>query len=154
MKMGCEICHQPVEDMKHPDKKGSMKLVKGVPLLCDKCHENKAMKKNVHKPVEQGRCTYCHNVHMSDNTSLITMRTPKFEIKHVNDICVSCHLDLAVGVHLLAGLEGPHPMWKKPDPSRPNKEMSCASCHDPHSSDFPVLAPKKNLCVICHEKFH
>ncbi|MFA4827980.1 MAG: cytochrome c3 family protein [Thermodesulfovibrionales bacterium] len=119
-------------------------LVLDVPNLCYNCHENKTGKKHVHAPTAKGQCNLCHNAHASNTTSLLMTL-------HLNDLCVSCHRKHAVGTHVLRGFMGNHPMWKKPDPSRPGKEMTCASCHDPHASDFPRLRPQQGACQICHK---
>ncbi|MBI5206028.1 MAG: hypothetical protein HZA11_14035 [Nitrospirae bacterium] len=119
-------------------------LVLAVPNLCYNCHENKTGKKHVHAPTAKGQCNLCHNAHASNTTSLLMTL-------HLNDLCVSCHRKHAVGTHVLRGFMGNHPMWKKPDPSRPGKEMTCASCHDPHASDFPRLRPQQGACQVCHK---
>lgn len=134
----CTTCHNSHQS------EFSKILIDSLPQLCYKCHESKTSKRNVHSPMAKGQCTVCHRAHASNTTSLLMTR-------HLNDLCVSCHTKYAKGPHAVRGLTGNHPMWKKPDPSRPGKEMSCASCHDPHSSDFSKLMPQKMLCRKCHK---
>ena len=37
------------------------------------------------------------------------------------------------------------------DPDKPGKEITCMSCHDPHSSDYKKLFPVANICAKCHK---
>ena len=59
---------------------------------------------------------------------------------------------------VLAGFGlGNHPVTGKPDPSRPGRELSCTSCHNPHSSNLVSLFASeslslRSLCLMCHKK--
>jgi len=142
----CTGCHNP-----HSSK--NLKLLTAEqPYLCYACH-NKATftKHNVHAPVAKGQCTACHSAHASDNVSLLE--------KPVQRLCADCHADKADGRHILAGYGniGPHPTRGRFDSMKQRKEFSCASCHNPHSSNGKALLAIESsnagdLCLKCHTK--
>jgi predicted CXXCH cytochrome family protein len=91
----------------------------------------------------------------------------------VQDLCLTCHAAKNDGRHIVAlpgkkvhPIRGIDPSTRKlkrvpapdrpgveyevPDPNSPGKEITCATCHDPHSSDFPKLFTQKNICARCH----
>jgi predicted CXXCH cytochrome family protein len=144
----CLSCHdensKPRYAVAEPDSK-----------ICFKCHIDKKKewmsKKYKHGPVTLGKCTICHSPHAA-----------KYEFnlyKSTWDLCVNCHAQMGSGRHILAdsfSQEG-HPTKGKADPVRIGKELTCASCHDAHASDFPHLwAFDVNnvfeLCQKCHHK--
>lgn len=122
---------------------------------CYTCHveQRKAWmsRKYIHGPVNLGRCSICHNPHASGQPFLL--------ISHTWDLCVTCHVEKGSGRHVIADVfskEG-HPTRDRPDPLRPGRELTCASCHNPHASEFPKLWPFEvenayELCQKCHEK--
>jgi predicted CXXCH cytochrome family protein len=142
----CETCHRT------KSKAGKY----GVPLpygeICYQCHGdtidswNKLA--NMHGPYALGNCTICHNPHGSDH--------PFFTRKHTTDLCLSCHEDKRSGVHVVTGFDGKgHPVRGKPDPLHPGRELTCASCHNPHASNFDHLLFKDEsdvigFCTACH----
>jgi len=138
----CTSCH-------NPHQSGSDKLLMSdQPDLCYNCHD-KAMftKKVVHAAVMMG-CTTCHNPHAGDFQKLLQ--------KPVNALCQTCHAEMASGQHIMgqiAGAGGFHPVKGRRDPSTPGKELSCISCHNPHSSDSEKLFVVPDLCTKCHTKF-
>lgn len=166
----CTGCHSP-------HSSNSDKLLKdNQPELCYTCHDKaKFTKKYVHAVVNMPNgCSTCHSPHLSDQPSLL--------IKNVNDLCVTCHLEQSKGEHITSSItvgsrRKYHPIRgvtdprfpgkpkKIPDPNRPGrqievfdpnnpgKEMNCASCHNPHSSDFPKLFPAANVCQLCHKYY-
>lgn len=121
--------------------------------LCFVCHEEKrgewAPKKYVHGPTATGKCTICHSPHASNNLSWL--KKPSWEL------CTTCHEDRASGAHVIVGFgSGSHPTRGKPDPTRYGKELSCASCHNPHASDSKSLfindqQDPYSLCKLCHK---
>lgn len=121
--------------------------------VCFSCHSDSKKtwmpKTFVHKPVATGRCTICHNPHSSPNDSLTR--------KPVYDLCVTCHPDRATGLHIAAGFSGmAHPTKGKPNPMEPEKELSCVSCHDPHTAVSKTLFVRdlktsNQLCQACHK---
>lgn len=144
--MGCTGCHTP-----HASKNEKL-LVAAVPDLCYPCHDQALFtKKNVHPPVAAGQCTACHSPHSSDAASLLS--------KPLGELCGTCHEGKSSGKHVLAGygLGDRHPTTGMPDPGHPGKELSCLSCHDPHSSGGKFLfttgaGTAGNICLLCHKK--
>lgn len=142
----CLNCHDdksaPKYAVKRPDTE-----------VCYGCHiEQKTdwqAKKFTHGPVSLGKCTICHSPHAA--------RFPFNLYKATWDLCVNCHADRGSGQHVLGdsfSTEG-HPTRDKPDPVRTGKELSCASCHNPHASNYPHLWAFEaqdmfDLCRKCH----
>jgi predicted CXXCH cytochrome family protein len=121
--------------------------------VCFSCHtEQKSSwysKKFIHGPVNMGKCAICHNPHASDY--------PFHLNKSSWDLCITCHYEKRTGLHVLGDTFSSkgHPTRGKPDPVRKGKELNCASCHDPHASDFPHLwqfdvESLLELCKKCH----
>lgn len=157
----CSGCHAPhSSNLDHLMKTAQ-------PELCYSCHEkDKFNKKYVHSIIPVGGCTACHIPHVSNQPSLLP--------KDAEDLCLSCHKGKSDGrhvvnvpgkkVHPVKGVKDPSVPWTKkvpdpnrpgydmevPDPDNPGKELSCMSCHDPHSSDYKKLFPVANICKKCH----
>lgn len=123
--------------------------------LCYNCHTTQrtyfSSAKYKHGPTSTGRCTICHNPHGSPH--LFWLRRAPW------DLCTSCHFEKASGRHVLAW--GPtgntHPTRGRPDPIRPNRELGCNSCHNPHAANSPQLwnfdaRHHTELCQTCHKK--
>lgn len=166
----CTGCH-------NPHSSNSNKILRAdQPELCYTCHEKaKFTKKYIHAIIPAGGCTPCHTPHASDNPSLLLY-------KDINELCVTCHVPQSKGQHVTSAVMGGskrkyHPIrgaidprfpgkTKKipdpknpgkeievPDPDHPGKEINCASCHNPHSSDFRRLFPAASVCGLCHEYY-
>lgn len=142
----CASCHNPHAS----DRK---KLLSGdIPGICFGCHDKSAFtKKTQHSPVAQGQCAFCHHPHASANP--FVLQYPPAEL------CLMCHPDKSEGSHVLAGLSlgDSHPVSGMPDPSRKGREISCTSCHNPHSSGQRALFTHdgnkaETLCLLCHKK--
>lgn len=146
--MGCDTCHVDP----HAKRKPERNLVKPLPELCFSCHDSASFqKKVVHAPVASGGCTLCHNPHSSENPRLLSQPLPY--------LCDQCHKDKADGTHVLSGGYGlgkGHPTRGRKDPSWKGRELSCRSCHEPHSSPWQVLAPQTAsgglTCHNCHSR--
>lgn len=158
----CTGCH-------NPHSSNSDRILKAdQPELCYSCHEkSKFAKKYVHTVITAGGCTSCHTPHISKNPFLLTNQ-------NIQELCLTCHVNKNDGRHIVSLPMGkahpisgvPDPATVKmikgkdpktgaeidiPDPKNPGKPMTCASCHDPHSSDFNKLFTTKNLCQRCHK---
>lgn len=122
---------------------------------CAACHQYSLAKWNKkefrHGPSDGGRCTTCHNPHTSDHPSLL----------HANatDLCLTCHEEFLTKPHVVAGgsANGGHPIRKSPDPLRPGRDFTCASCHNPHAGDnssflnnYNASMPFHDFCKSCH----
>jgi len=164
----CVRCHEKLLDFKFIHGPASVgecatchsSTVKGLKYrvpkleqpLCYSCHSDAAVawkgKQFLHGPFSMGTCSLCHNPHASDNDFFLRKQT--------TDLCLSCHEEKATGTHIVSGISGSgHPVRGKPDPLHPGKELSCASCHNPHASDFSDLLFRDRsvgfeFCTACH----
>ena len=156
--MGCTSCHNP-----HASANEKL-LPAPVPDLCFMCHDKAGFtRKNIHPPVESGMCLSCHSPHSSDQQGLL--------LKPTHEVCFECHDNVSKTPHAISGFSKTgHPLGipkqerkgkdrRAPvkDPKREGKNFTCASCHNPHSSDSPRLFryPAKSpmeLCNNCHAK--
>ena len=143
----CFSCHEIL--------KGQRKYTTPKPdqQVCYPCH-NKVMKqwknkKIMHGPTAVGHCTLCHNPHGSAYPSLLRMQT--------TDLCINCHEDKASGAHVIAGFYGKgHPVRGVKDPFKPDREFTCAGCHNPHAGDTLNMLNHDagNItayCTLCHK---
>lgn len=138
----CTSCH-------NPHSSGNEKLLTGAgSALCFQCHDSAIFTKATqHNPVAEGQCTFCHNPHSADNAKNLEFPA--------SEICMNCH-DMK-GAHVLNGLGfgDKHPLSGVADPSNKGHDISCMSCHSPHSSGYASLLEfegVKNLCLKCHKK--
>ena len=146
--MGCTTCHTGIDARAVPHKKKN-NLPKGLsstlPTLCYGCHDKvEFTKKNIHPPAASGSCTTCHTPHSSDEIALLS--------KKPIDLCAQCHPDTPHGQHISSRQTGTGPQ----DPARPGKPFYCGSCHNPHSTDSPLLfrfnaQSVSKLCKNCHK---
>ena len=149
MEQGCSSCHMEP----HAKKKGALSLAAAVPDLCYMCHDKANFaKEHIHPPVAGGDCLTCHNPHASDTSPLLTQPSPY--------LCQNCHPDKTNGRHILQtfGFGDDHPIQGRIDPSRRGRELSCVSCHNPHSSGKKSLlvndaaSSPAVICLLCHTK--
>ncbi|MBI4682165.1 MAG: hypothetical protein HY757_03585 [Nitrospirae bacterium] len=144
----CLSCHEPGAKPEYAVKKPDTKI-------CFSCHikqkEDWYGKKYFHGPFTTEKCAICHNPHASENP--FNLHKPTW------DLCLSCHIDKGSGIHIVRNYLGisskNHPTRGKPDPLRKGKELSCASCHDPHASDSAKfwrlnVGSGFELCTKCH----
>lgn len=124
---------------------------------CEGCHEPAKMwdhNSYGHGPVNDGRCERCHDPHGSDHEFFLR--------KPIWDLCTTCHAEKATEAHVLTSFifgrnDGAHPTQGKSDPSRPGREFTCSSCHNPHGSSGKYMLRMKgaqpfNVCQRCHKK--
>jgi predicted CXXCH cytochrome family protein len=160
----CTSCHNG--EVGKFNKKDNEKTKYSVPdpigPVCYSCHKsnkNKFDKKHLkhllaesgrfkHEPADSGRCNKCHNSHSEENE--FYLRKPVWEL------CTGCHKDKIEGVHIIKTFgRKRHPTHNKKDPSRPGKDLSCISCHNPHASNTSSLLQSNSvfgLCGRCHKK--
>lgn len=144
----CLSCHDPRAEPKYAVRKPDTKA-------CFGCHierkEKWYAKKFFHGPFNTGKCAICHNPHSAEY--------PFNLVKSTWELCTSCHIDKGSGQHIVKRISGMnyHPTRGKQDPSREGKELTCASCHEPHATDsFKLLrfdiGHLFDLCRKCHNK--
>jgi predicted CXXCH cytochrome family protein len=124
-------------------------LVKGDgKQACYACHRPVDTGKVKHAALERYGCSGCHDPHGAGNRFLLAMKT--------NDLCISCHPRQPDGTHVSGARtsRGGHIVSGPIDPRRPDREFTCASCHNPHGSDSPRLfymgASGMESCDGCH----
>lgn len=121
--------------------------------LCFGCHQEQKDRfygnPYQHGPTATGFCTICHNPHGTDHEYFVK--------KAVWHLCTTCHFEKGTGRHVVAwGPNGQtHPTRHRQDPSRVGKELTCASCHNPHAAPGAKLwnfgaTRWMDLCRNCH----
>ena len=144
----CTYCHQTSgTPSRYQTRPGNAKL-------CNECHQDKVQefrsRKFVHGPVAAGLCTVCHDPHASNNPAQLVLP--------INTLCLKCHAAIATGIHVVRGPDGKgHPLKGVPDPMDKSRQLSCASCHDPHGGNSPYyfqrgISSRFELCQMCHRK--
>ena len=141
----CGSCHDP-----HTSGKAKL-LVAAVPDLCFTCHNVGTMaKKEVHARAAGGKCLTCHDPHGTDSAYVLNQL--------VEGHCESCH-DEITGKHVMARISpnDSHPLKGRPDPLRTGRELSCSSCHNPHTVEqqrisTAGLKSPAPICLRCHKK--
>lgn len=126
----CTACHEPTTDS-HPGDEDGFRLVATGAELCYRCHPSMITESLYHEPVKLGRCTYCHDVHGSENKYQL--------VKPVNKLCVKCH----TSKRQLEGMANLHPVLP---------QEGCTACHAPHSAKYKELLPVPGIdfCGECH----
>lgn len=127
----CFSCHQLKSGTEHPRDTRSLTLKQMEPELCVSCHKDvRTSGQMVHKPLESGNCTTCHDPHSSSEKALLR--------RDLKQLCLSCHSE---------GFS-----WKVPH--TPVDQGACTSCHEPHSatSGHLLKAFGSTLCYRCHEQ--
>jgi predicted CXXCH cytochrome family protein len=149
LNFSCVHCHSKLENPRYGTKGRDS-------VSCAECHADKTeeVKKNSfsHGPVAAGYCELCHDPHGSEFPG--SLKAP------INEVCLSCHEKVGKAPHVSRDSTGKgHPVSGKDDisPKRKGKELSCASCHDPHGGVVRFfLVSKKDermaLCQYCHAK--
>jgi predicted CXXCH cytochrome family protein len=134
----CTSCHES-NGKEHPleDVEGFALFAEGA-ALCYSCHvEHQAEHdlKYVHKPVKNGECTECHEVHSSNDQKLVFAQAP--------DLCFFCHSKLDDGRKKAKTVHTPS-----------YEGDACLQCHTPHASAQKRLLAdvSRQLCLNCHNK--
>ena len=149
-KGGCLACHEA-----HSSKHKNL-LKEAVPQLCVSCHKvGTYFGKGLHSGVKAGTCLNCHEQHASDQAVLLK--------KKPAETCLACHDDIRDASATQDGFQHQNHLLgdevraqQKADPQRAGKPFYCASCHQPHKSEFPSLLryepkPGRGVCYKCHE---
>ncbi len=147
---GCTLCHNP-----HGENNRYQLFEEGSLALCLACHGDKeglVTEKTVdrmpyvHGIVSGGGCVICHDPHATDQQFMLK--------KPINELCSGCHpgvVSKTVG-HPLPN----HPVAAPRERLRPGRQLTCASCHDPHGSINPLMLIQSplggRLCRECHER--
>ncbi len=139
---GCNMCHNP-----HGSNNKRL-LQKEISTLCVECHRLQEMveKPHLHAPLVKSGCTACHDPHGSNS--------PFFLPSDIIGTCFSCHPNIREKGknHPITG----HPVYAEQDPLVEDREFTCVSCHNPHSSEHDRLLAEEELmmlCVRCHPRF-
>lgn len=146
---GCTLCHDP-----HGEKYRHQLWADGAIEQCLACHSNMAQlvtdiraKKipYVHGVITGPGCVACHDPHASDEIFVLK--------KPINELCLGCHPGPGESPgHPVAG----HPLAAPQERLRPDRELSCTSCHEPHGSYNRYLLIETNLggrlCRECHPR--
>jgi predicted CXXCH cytochrome family protein len=165
---GCAVCHLDCSGIQPEADAASIPeyfLKMKEPDLCLQCHsELHPDLREAHdgQPLEQARCTGCHDAHASN----VPRRLPEFshgpydarlcsachaepeggEVRLVaatiNGLCYDCHTDIKMRIE---GAGNSHKLLEESD-------RSCEDCHDPHAAgqQFMLTKPVYELCVGCH----
>lgn len=135
----CVSCHDA-----HSSEHGLL-LKSSPPELCYNCHDRRKFTKEYPHKVSLAGCSKrCHTPHASDKRFLLP--------QEINDLCISCHRAQETGRHIVSLTGGRiHPIEGVRDPKRLKRELSCSSCHNPHSSKYTKLFVSKNICKRCHK---
>ncbi len=135
----CLMCHEP-----HQTNFKKLLLWEKPQEVCYRCHaKEKFENKYVHKVAQGGCGIRCHSHHTSEYPKLLSSK--------INDMCAGCHNYQQSGLHIVSLPKGKvHPVFMKKDPKNPKNEMTCISCHNPHSSKYQKLFTYKNICKRCH----
>jgi len=140
---GCESCHGPASlHVLGGGGRGKSIVNPGKdPEPCFECHRpiQAEFRLPQHHPLLEHKmnCSQCHDPHGSENAGLL--------VDKQKDLCLGCHTDVPQ-THA-------HPFSAPAKDPRTGRDLSCTSCHDPHSSDQPQLLKgdkKRELCVQCH----
>lgn len=177
----CSGCHKQVNPL-HPIKGAkSFAMTAQGAALCYQCHDAFGKKKDVHPPVKDGECAYCHKPHGGAGRFLLEGGDDQ------TALCMGCH-DAApfkqkvkhgpVAVGACTKCHNPHesnekallrnPVWESCLKCHadflkalngavfihtPVKNGPCTSCHNPHGAAIPQLLKKKmpDICLDCHK---
>jgi len=139
-KKGCPSCHNP-----HGSNYKFFLSAANLTEVCRKCHENKEIAKNPHKPYAEGKCDLCHDSHSSNIRYL--------RINSQRQLCFSCHENTKAELERFKYIH------------KPVGDRDCEVCHAPHGSDYFRLLIKEyspefyapfdvsnyDLCFSCHQ---
>lgn len=118
----CQACH----------RQGTIARSRPKSDICFACHTRERFTaKATHTAVREGKCTGCHDPHLSSNAKLVRASGAA--------LCVTCHAPIRERIESARA----HP------PARDD----CTTCHDPHKSDHAnqLVDAVPALCLTCHD---
>lgn len=129
------VCHQSKGNEHPKEGEKGFTLVAKIPDLCNNCHKPLNVQKELHHPVKQGHCQYCHDAHGASRRNLVVSGNP--------DLCYVCHSKLEKQMNTSKNIH-----------SVVIKSVSCSNCHNPHQSNEKklLLQNEKDMCFKCHNK--
>jgi len=166
---GCVGCHRP-----HAAESKQF-LRAEVPELCLRCHTDRRFsRETVHAPVDDGDCGACHAPHGSEYAGLLALPYPLQQYLDYKDesyaLCWECHQEefltdpsssADTGFRDRDGnLHARHIRNRTistEQGERTARGVTCRNCHDPHSTDGPLLIRDELDCggVPCLQlEFH
>ncbi len=136
----CRLCHRP-----HTSRKPSL-LKSAMPKVCRPCHQDffkklqKAPEGMRHRPVREGRCAACHDIHGGPEAVLLKSAGA--------GLCTSCHASPKGAHHLFPREE----IEERTGVHIPGENF-CILCHLPHASSGGRLLKKNSdqVCRGCHK---
>lgn len=148
----CTMCHNP-----HLADNEKLLHSKPASTICIECHDiNTTTQTSGHKHFTEGDCQVCHDPHQSNNSFLLVDKR--------EDLCFNCHNEeINVEDKVISNIKQELETRKYIHEAL---EMDgCATCHSPHSSEYPSLlnsnfpthdyteAKSENfeLCFNCHD---
>ncbi len=102
-----------------------------VGCVTPQCHTDYSSSTHIHKPVQEGTCSACHEPDSGDHTFVVKLDG--------NELCLTCHDTGQSGLHRHSPIDDP----------------GCMGCHDPHVSETVglICAPSVEAqCETCHDK--
>jgi len=169
----CTDCHDP-----HASVNANL-LRQPQGMICANCHEKSTLPVR-HGPYEQGQCASCHDPHGSNEPHLLRAKGnnlcrgchvagqvgvvvgTKSVLLPWNQRVTLADYDLAPKIGLDPGGETGHPLAGHPMTgvntlTTERSVISCATCHQAHTSKGDNLIPDKvadsiQLCETCHTK--
>jgi len=125
---------------------------------CVMCHEPLVSKTYLHGAVQN--CLDCHAPHDEVTGQAFRLR------QKPQALCLMCHdvfhQDSEMSGHSI-GNDPEDSEQQTRDPIYPDKEFTCVSCHNPHSSNQPMLFRYKlvsgdafggSKCMMCHWEYY
>lgn len=142
----CLFCHDPGTQ---PAKYRTKEVAEHICFTCHKEEkEDWTAKRYFHGPTGKGKCTICHTTHTSENPFQLRLPT--------TELCLRCHPEVAKAPHAVGSFsQAGHPYASRKEARSASGVLTCASCHNPHSSDteylfkYPIKKPF-DLCKNCH----
>ncbi len=146
---GCTLCHNP-----HGSDFRYQLWADGSLDLCILCHSDKGTLLTagkgklpyVHAIISGAGCVACHDAHASDHDFILK--------KPINELCTGCHPKITTRTkgHPVAN----HPVSAPRERRRPDRQLTCVSCHNPHGSQNQVMLIQTKLggrlCRVCHKR--